>query len=187
MGRRAAHPGKHYVARADNIRRYTNQRFEADGLDEAPESLDEPMPPKEVPLTKPDAAPGGEAALLLHLDDLHPESLPLAGTRIVRVGGLVAHAPGASERVRQADEAAMADGLARAAAHFGCEAMPATGDWAGGLPIVTAWAPVGPSAEALPDGCLRVRRAWDEATWPVSRRGFFKVRQAIPAILADLG
>ncbi|WP_375465367.1 FAD-binding domain-containing protein [uncultured Methylobacterium sp.] len=183
--------GKHYVARAENIRRHTEGRFEPAGLDEHPASLDEERPPREVPLPPADAAPEGEVALLLHLDDLHPEDLPLGRARVVRVGGSIAHAPGASERVRAADRAAMADALARAGDHFGCPARPIDGgtaggtedDWSGGFPMVTAWAPVGPSADALPAGCLRVRRAWDEAAWPLSTRGYSRLRKAIPGVL----
>ncbi|WP_342151449.1 FAD-binding domain-containing protein [Methylorubrum sp. SB2] len=178
--------GKHYVARADNIRRYTEGRFDPTGLDEYPDALEEQRPPREEKLGPADTPPTGEVALLLHLDDLHPESLPLDGAKVRRVGGLVAHAPGAAEQVRAADEAAMADGLGRAAAHFGCEVAPSIGpDWTGGLPVVTAWAPVGPSADALPEGCLRVRRAWDEAAWPLSTRGFFKLRSGIPRLLSE--
>ncbi|MCJ2014753.1 FAD-binding domain-containing protein [Methylobacterium sp. J-076] len=176
--------GKHYVARAENIRRYTNGRFDPVGLDEYPDSLDEPMPPREVALPVADTPPPGDVALLIHLDDLHPESLPLAGARVARVGGLLAHAPGASDRVRAADAAALADALDRAGAHFGCEAGPATGDWSGDRPVVTAWAPVGPSAEGLPAGCLRVRRAWDEAAWPFSTRGYSRLRSRIPQVVS---
>ncbi|MET0258735.1 MAG: FAD-binding domain-containing protein [Methylobacterium sp.] len=175
--------GKHYVARAENVRRYTDGRFDPAGLDEYPDPLDEPNPPREVPLPPADAAPAGDVALLLHLDDLHPESLPLAGARIVRVGGLLAHATEASERVRAADAAAMADALDRAGTHFRCAAGPAVADWAGGRPTVTAWAPVGPSADALPADCIRVRRAWDEAAWPLATRGFTRIRKAIPQLL----
>lgn len=175
--------GKHYVARSENIRRYTEGRFEATGLDEYPESLDEPMPPREVRLPSADSPPVGEVALLLHLDDLHPESLPLGAATVVRVGGLVAHAPGASDRVRAADVAAMADAVERAARHFACQVVPAGGELAGGLPVVTAWPPVGPSATALPEGCLRVRRAWDEVAWPRSTRGYSRLRSAIPDVL----
>lgn len=178
--------GKHYVARAENIRRYTEGRFDPAGLDEFPDPLEEERPPPEVRLAPADAPPSGEIALLLHLDDLHPESLPLGGATVRRVGGLVAHAPGASERVRAADAAAMDDGLARAAAYFGCDIHEAVGpDWSGGLPVVTAWAPLGPSAETLPEACLRVRRSWDEAAWPLATRGFFKLRSAIPRLLSE--
>jgi deoxyribodipyrimidine photo-lyase len=176
--------GKHYVARAENIRRYTNGRFDPAGLDEHPDPLDEAMPPREVPLPRAEAPPAGEVALLLHLDDLNPETLPLGAARVVRVGGLVAHAPGASDRVRMADDAAMADALARAEAHFACPAAPAAPGWDEGCRTVTAWAPVGPSADALPAGCLRVRRDWDEAAWPSATRGYSRLRKAIPQILA---
>jgi len=176
--------GKHYVARADNIRRYTEGRFDPAGLDAFPDPLEEDVPPREVRLAPADPLPKGEIALLLHLDDLHPESLPLGGATVRRVGGLVVHAPGASAAVRAADAAAMADALERAAAHFGCEIRTVEPDWAGGLPVVAAWAPVGPSAEALPDGCARVRQAWDEAAWPLATRGFFKLRSAIPRLLS---
>ena len=179
--------GKAYAARAENIRRYTAGRFSPAGLDENPVPLAEPDPPPTVPLRPADAAPSGPVALLLHLDDLHPESLPLGAAKVVRIGGLLAHAPGATERVRQADAQAMADAITRAAQCFGCHAGPAAPGWHGGLPVVTAWAPLGPSAAALPAGCLRVRRPWDELTWPRATSGYFKMRTAIPAILRDLG
>jgi deoxyribodipyrimidine photo-lyase len=179
--------GKHYIARAENIRRYTEGRYDPAGLDEYPDALDEATPPREVALPRTGAEPAGDVALLLHLDDLHPESLPLVGAHVVRVGGLLAHAPGASDRVRAADAAAMADALDRSAAHFGCEARLVVSDWAGHLPVVTAWAPVGPSADALPDGCTRVRRRWDETAWPRSTRGYSRLRSAIPAVLTESG
>ena len=176
--------GKHYVARAENIRRYTEGRFDPEGLDEYPDALDEAMPPREIALPAADPTPAGPVALLLHLDDLHPESLPLGAAQVTRIGGLVAHAEGASERVRAADAAAMRDALDRAAAHFGCAAGPTVDGWAGGLPVVTAWAPVGPSAAALPGGSARVRRSWDEAAWPLSNRGYSRLRSAIPRLTA---
>ncbi|NEU14091.1 deoxyribodipyrimidine photolyase [Methylobacterium sp. BTF04] len=175
--------GKHYVARAENIRRYTDGRFDPAGLDEYPDPLDEPMPPREVALAPAASPPDGAVALLLHLDDLHPESLPLGPAKVVRIGGLMSHAPGASDRVRAADAAAMSDGLDRAAAHFGCDARIVAPGWSGDRPVVTAWAPVGPSAETLPSECIRIRRRWDEATWRLSTRGFFKVKSAIPRLV----
>ena len=179
--------GKVYAARAENIRRYTDGRYSPAELDENPTALQEDVVPAQKPLPPAGLAPQGDVALLLHLDDLHPESLPLGTASVVRVGGLLAHTPGAVERVRQADEAAMADTLARAAAHFGCAAGPVAEGWAGDLPVVTAWAPVGPSADALPQGCTRVRRHWDSLTWPKSTRGYFQVKTAIPAILREVG
>ena len=175
--------GKAYAARAENIRRYTAGRFVPTGLNESPVPLEEADPPHAVPLQPAAAAQSGEVALLLHLDDLHPESLPLEGAKVARVGGMLAHAPGASDRVRQADTEAMADALARAGRWFGCNAALVAPGWTGDLPVVTAWAPVGPTANALPPGCARVRRPWDELTWPRATRGYFQVKTAIPTIL----
>lgn len=178
--------GKHYVARAENIRRYTDGRYSPDGLNENPEPLDGPPTPAAVAVPAADRAPDGDVALLLHLDDLHPESLELGRARVVRVGGMLAHADGAVDRVRQADRDAMEDALARAAARFGCSSGPVTDGWADDLPVVSAWAPVGPSADVLPP-CLRIRRDWDSLSWPNATRGYFQVKRAIPDILRRLG
>lgn len=178
--------GKAYAARSENIRRYTEGRYSPTNLNESPEPLDEAIPPRLVPLPAADTLPSGDVALLLHLDDLHPESLTLGNARVTRVGGLLAHAPNASEPVRQADEQAMADVLARAERCFGCNAVPAVPGWHDDLPVIAAWAPVGPSADSLPPGCLRTRRQWDELAWPHATRGYFQVKTAIPAILREL-
>ena len=175
--------GKPYAARAENIRRYTEGRYNPTGLNEDPVALDEPEPPAPTPLPPAGTAPRGKIALLLHLDDLHPESLDLGGAEVARIGGLVAQAPGAVERVRRFDSAAMDDALARSAAHFDCPAFPAEEGWNDGLPIVAAWAPVGPSAEALPP-CIRLRRDWDSLAWPRATRGYFQVKAVIPTLVA---
>ncbi len=175
--------GKVYAARADNIRRYTDGRFSPEGLNEFPTAIEEMDQPGAAALPKADPVPKGDIALLLHLDDLCPESLPLNQARVVRVGGLLAHAPDAVADVRRADEQAMADALERARAHFGCDAVSVEEGWAGDLPVVTPWAPVGPSASALPSDCKRVRRLWDDLTWPRATRGYFQLKTAIPNVL----
>ena len=129
-----------------------------------------------------DTAPTGDVALLLHLDDLNPESLVLASARVVKVVAVTAHAEGASEQVRAADREALADALARSGAHFGCETGAAEPGWKEGHPLVKAWAPIGPAADRLPP-CIRTRRDWDELTWPKSTRGYFQLRSAIPHLL----
>jgi deoxyribodipyrimidine photo-lyase len=159
--------GKHYVATRENIRRFTEGRYDPIGLNERPAPLTEPLPLPAQALAGGDPAPKGEAALLVHLDDLHPESLDLKPARIVRVCPLVAHAEGAAEAVRGFDRAAMQDALIRASAHFGCD----VGATVPGLPLVTAWAPVGPSASGLPPAS-RVRRSWDDAVWPRCSGGY---------------
>ena len=175
--------GKHYVARRDNIRRFTDGRYDPQGLDEDPTSRDEMQPPREEPIPAVSPVPDGDVALLLHLDDLHAESLPLGRAMVKRVGGLIVHAPGAVDLVRAADRDAMADALRRASAHFDCPAEIIGDGWDTGLPIVTAYAPVGPSAADLLPGCIQIRRAWDEAAWPLANRGYSRVRSAIPRLM----
>jgi deoxyribodipyrimidine photo-lyase len=154
--------GKHYVARAENIKRFSAGRYAPSGLNESPRPLSEPDPlPLPRVLTPPGDAPPGEATLLLHLDDLHPESLPLGRTRILSVYPVIAHARGAAEPVRRADRLAMADAIARAATHFACPVAPPEP----GMPVIAAWAPLGPSGAALPP-CARVMRPRDRAAAP---------------------
>lgn len=77
--------GKAYVARAENIARYTQGRFHPKELKENPQPLTEEVEHSLVPVPTVDPLPDGEVALLLHLDDLHPESLDLCGTRVAVV------------------------------------------------------------------------------------------------------
>ncbi len=178
--------GKAYAARAENIARYTEGRFRPTGLSESVEALTEAEAPPLAPLAPADSLPRGDVALLLHLDDLRPETLPLSSARVVRVGAVVAHADGASDQVRAADREAMTDALERAREHFECEIAPVGAGWNDGLPVIASWAPVGPSADLLPSS-LRVRREWDERSWPRSTRGYFQLRSAIPQLLGLTG
>jgi deoxyribodipyrimidine photo-lyase len=190
--------GKHYVARAENIARFTAGRFDPRGeLDENPLPLPAPPLPPLRPLRAPDALPAGPVALLLHDDDLHAESLLPPGTRVAAIAGLAvpaARSPlGCSALVEGHVREALADGVARAGRHFQAPtAMLAPGALAGwiasqGVPVVTPWAPVGWTAEALAGlPLLRLRRDWDSACWPLATRGFFPFRAQIPALLAQL-
>jgi deoxyribodipyrimidine photo-lyase len=188
--------GKHYVARAENIARYTGGRFAPHGaLNETPMPLQEPDPPAPRPIPVLPAPPRGPVVLLLHEDDLHPESLPLAGLEVSRVIGLCcpeARSPlGAAPLVQRFDEGALEDGLNRAAAFFGVSAGRVARD---DLPailardvVVMAEAPVGWVADFLrPYAVMPLRRHWDGACWPLAERGFFPFGQHIPRLCAAL-
>ncbi len=176
--------GKHYVARADNIARYTEGRFHPLGqLDETPEPLVEMVTHPRQPLAEAGHLPEGRFALLLHDDDLGFDSLGLDPAQVESVG-LVSTANGA-EKARNFAQGMLADTRERLGS--GQILQPAeVADWvaARSVPVVTPWAPVGGNADLLADlDLIRIRREWDSAIWPLATRGFFHLRQALPDLL----
>ena len=195
-------PGKHYLARAENIRLNTLGRFDPAGqLDEqalpvpmvAPNPPPGAIPPAQVPATD-------RVALLLTEEDLSPETLPVGAT-VVALAALTT--PSADSPAGRFAAGAVADGLDRAGAQFGLagqllapEAVAAWALDAGVSEVVTACAPLGPSARALDEieralalvsiRLVRVRRAWDTRCWPLATKGFFAFRQHIPKLVAGL-
>lgn len=181
--------GKHYVARAENIRRYTEGRFDPHGLDEEAEPLpydgDAPM----TPPARGDAMPAGPYALVIHADDTGFDALGLPPP--MRVIGVTAHGlAGASAAARAFAEGAVADAAARAGAAFGCPVV-LVADWPepGDLPLVAPWLTVGPLRDSLPDDypLAQLRNPYDAALWPLATAGFFKVKSRAAAALAPLG
>ena len=183
--------GKHYLARAENIARYTQGRFDPRGeLNEAAAPLDEPGPPPAGALPPGAPPPRGRVALLLHDDDVGfwPE-----GCEVAAVAGLCFPAErsmaGAASPATAFTQAALADGLHRAGERAGVApqqvALEDIAEWAQGLPVVMPWTPVGWTAEMLA-GQPGSRRAWDSICWPLARAGFFPFKARIPAILGAL-
>jgi deoxyribodipyrimidine photo-lyase len=183
--------GKHYVARAENIARYTGGRHDPAGqLDEDPAPLTEPEAPPAHRLSAADPAPAGDVALLLHEDDCAVETLPLGDARVRALAGFCARR-GEAPAVDAFAQAAVEDALARAEARFDVPgrllAPDALAGWTD-LPVVTPHAPVGPAATALASTtATRIRRDWDALTWPHAARGFFQMRSRIPELLDALG
>ncbi len=179
--------GKHYVARAENIARYTGGRFHPAGqLDEAPEPLTETLTLQRTPLPPPEPMPHGAFDLLLHDEDLHPDSLPLDRLHARRIA-IVSGAGGAEPVVAFAHGAAR-DTAARLEREVTLLGPDEVAGWIGAAerPIVTPWAPVGAVQALLEDHRLvRVRREWDTAVWPYATRGFFQVKGRIPGLLAS--
>ncbi len=191
--------GKTYLARPDNITTYTGGRFHPDGLSPVAAPFTEPALPRAAPLA-PCPALTGPCALLLTIEDLHPESLPLPELTGI---GLLADA-GAPPRLAAWRAQALQDAADRAQCHFNKPAVMLDGTeavvaWARGLgvpSVATAYAPVGPTQDRLSSmaaamaaegiALVPVRRAWDEAAWPHATRGFFAFREQIPRLIAGL-
>lgn len=196
--------GKHYLARADNIARWTGGRFRPHGLlKEAAAAQTEPpldLDPRPIPaLPAPD--PGIPSGLLLTPEDLTPERSVLSGHPIVGVAGGwdrgIGRRLALSPQVVGFSVGALTDGLTRAAEHFRVpmevldtdDWQGAAEDWARGLAvkqILTLEAPVGPWRDAL--GALGERlarhgvrlayqrRRWDAELWPAASKGYFAFR-----------
>ncbi|MDX2233494.1 MAG: FAD-binding domain-containing protein [Hyphomonadaceae bacterium] len=193
--------GKHYLARAANIRMNTGGRFNPEGdLDERALPLTEDGP---TPTPAPPPAGGTLAtrrvALLLTEEDLHAESWALSAH--VAACAALDSPPSAGIPASRFTAGALGDGLVRAQAHFGCAAEMLRPDavvsWAKGLgvtEIVTAYTPVGRLARDLLtlDGrasmeglrVVRLQRPFDTRVWPHAKAGFFKLREKIPQLIA---
>ena len=196
--------GKPYKATAGNIARYTDGRFSPGGeLSHPAQALEDdwngtpaPVPPGGKP------TPGVKTLLVLHEDDLHPESIPqLRGLDVAAVVGIqctAGRSPLPPEELPAAFTGeAVSDGLRRAGEAFGAETrfledaerIAEAAASVGAGQVVTPYAPVGPVQDRLAaeerDGLrlVRVQRDYDCETWPYCTKGFFAVRKQIPGLV----
>lgn len=194
--------GKPYLARAANIRENTLGRFDPAGqLDEQAVALRE-----DGVVPAPAALPAGgdvearRVALLLTEEDLHAESWSFAADVAACAALVVPGVAASGSPAARFSEGALADGLARAGAHFGVateqlspEAVVA---WARGLgvdDVVTGYAPTGlvawslamlkPALAAEGIRLVQLQRPFDRRVWPHARAGFFKLREQIPRLV----
>lgn len=207
--------GKHYLARADNIARYTAERpgaaLTAEGLAEEAEPLTEPQDYTRQPLVLPTPTAGANLAapfaLLLHDEAAHhvPLDLPAAPTLVIGAARPAARSPlEVAGVVRRFAEDAVASGMTDAAAAYGCTVV----DWRAGEPLAPIMAAAGVERIALPylpQGWTR-DALWpdlaqiaskgrlvtllgelDRVTWPRAKAGFFGVAKAIDDILRECG
>ena len=203
--------GKTYLARPDNIAKYTDGRFKAaTGLASNAVPLEGPPAPPTiaVPVTT-DWDHTLSTGLLVTEDDLDPlslfdDELPFRCAAVMSatdrrsplgVGPLVrGFVQGAIDDTR--------DRLVSKSCIVGepTDTVASVEDWARGeglRQIVTAHTPVGPTAEALGElrtalaehdiAVIPVLRDFDQAAWQHATRGFFPFREKIPSILAKLG
>jgi deoxyribodipyrimidine photo-lyase len=202
--------GKTYLARPDNIVKYTRGRF---GRSEAlaataPALPRDPMPPPAGLRTLRPIPSVGPLAVLLTEEDLTPESWEVPVQRVVAIIAVdTARAyRGASASVIAFKQAALRDALARARQHFGVpdasadltcpDEIPHELARIRGASWVTSELPVGPARTAV-DASLgvdqsggprlcEVRRRWDAAFWPHATGDFRKLETRIPSILHGL-
>ncbi|MDJ0827509.1 MAG: FAD-binding domain-containing protein [Rhodobacter sp.] len=200
-------PGKTYTATASNIARYTEGRFnplhQLTPVTAPVEGL--PNPPHSDPPQSGAWDPGKRTGLLLTEDDLSPGFLFAQGLRPAATAVLLgtgARSPlTVSPHVVAFTTAAAEDAVARFSDRLGPVTSPtedpvAIAAWAGenGLDqIVLPYAPVGPAADriaALADltevPVIQVLRPSDQRAWPQATHGFYRFKENIPRLIADL-
>jgi hypothetical protein len=206
--------GKTYLARPDNIEKFTGGRYRPDGLATEAPALEGPELPAAEALVE--AASGADCAgksvvLLVHPEDLHPESLlpdAVAVESVVTVNRVTAPTDWPfGEKAQRFVDGAMSDARQRAESHFRVPVAEAPALTARALidrarssgvdTVLTPYAPVGPMADALALldeeladaglALIRLRRRWDELAWPNATRGFFPFKKKIPALLDQTG
>lgn len=207
--------GKRYLARPDNIARYTAQHpdgpLAAQGLAEEAEALTEAAEHPRQKLDLPGLIAAGDLAepfaLLLHDEAAHaaPLALPAAPALVIGAERAAARSPGGAARLAQDfASAALAGGMAEASAHYGCPAIA----WRAGENlgevlaqhgierIAVPYLPQGWSRDALwpqlaplaDEGrVITLLPEVSRVTWPHAKAGFFGVAKQIEAVLGQCG
>jgi deoxyribodipyrimidine photo-lyase len=190
--------GKTYLARPDNIARYTEGRFRPNGLATVAHPLDGPPPPAprplpETPVPRRDVGTGlilteEDLSLGFVLETLRPEAT------LVLLSAEGRSPLAISPTVRAFTRGAAEDAVARWSERLGPVTWATTPEeaatWCASFgQIVTPCAPVGPAADALdalPCPVLRLRRGFDDRAWPHARAGFFRFKDRIPSLLGAI-
>ncbi|MCH8475402.1 MAG: hypothetical protein LAT55_09265 [Opitutales bacterium] len=205
--------GKPYLARAENIQKFTGGRFYPKGqLVEDAEPLTEDMTFSRGVLPAGDPWPpedGRRRGLLLLVEDCSVEETPLGKISLAALAGwspeAVLEKYGISARPVNFQRGALADALQRAGQCWGKDPEMLQGPcpvaelkkWIeeNALDELIVFAPpVGPWQEAWRDlrmglGSFPVRslrRPWDDALWPRATAGFFRFKKGIATVLEEL-
>ena len=192
--------GKTYLARADNIERYTDGRFRPTGLSLIADPLVEAENPPAAPAPVGDEMPESDYLLLLTDDDMTPE-MPHRGDALImtaddrRALGAPAAASAEFQAGAMSDLSARLGGVDHVEAADWAETLVERAEVAGVSDIVTPYPPVGWSADriaaaeqALKEAGVtvhRVMRDYDRAAWPYAHKGFFALKKRIPKLIGQ--
>ena len=188
--------GKTYLARPDNIAKYTNGQFHPTGLATFAPPLEGTPHPDRGPLPVSDPLdPTQRTGLLITEEDLSPgwllDQCKPAATAFVQTTS--ARSPlVVSSTVTDFVSAAMQNTAARFGDRLGSISHitpDGIATWAADndiTQIVTAYIPTGPTKDALAQTKLAQQiRPYDSAAWPHATHGFFKFKDKIPQLLAQ--
>ena len=194
--------GKTYLARHANISKYTDGRFDPQGLAQDAVPLRGADHPPRQPLAIPNTIdPGKRTGLLITPEDLSPGIVARA-VRVPSAVAIISHRTEMShlemsDRVLNWERQAMQDVAARWQDQLGeIEWVSSLDAWVKSHAleqVVTAETPVGVEAQALDRltsqtgiRVVRIRRPYDSAAWPHATHGFFRFKEKIPALIGGL-
>lgn len=205
--------GKHYVARASNITKFTDGRFHPKGLNENAGPLPGEPHGKPAVLEPLRPLPSGETAFLLFTEDeCRAEELHVGSNTVIAGAGWnlapVRSDLALGERVADFSQGAMADAATRCGAQFNAsfgvhhgagrldELMQAIAQ-SGAQTVIAPYTPTGHARPHVMKLAARlraesidfheVRRDWDSRAWPHATKGFFAFKEKIPQFLMDAG
>ncbi|MGB7417847.1 MAG: FAD-binding domain-containing protein [Erythrobacter sp.] len=205
--------GKTYLAREDNIARFTENRpdgpLKAEGLAQDGPALTEERDHPRIALDLPEVPNPTDFsepyALLLHDEAASHVPLNLASPPSLIIGAArpEARSPRViGEQARKFSNDAVANGICEAGIAFGCNVISCDKD----LPLADIMSDAGLSRLALPylpkswtreallphiegavavDDRITLVRELDRATWPLAKAGFFGVKKKISSILDE--
>lgn len=206
--------GKTYLARAENVEKFTNGRFrpEPEQLTTYPKAFDAEPEGERIPLPY-FLPPQGKkrSSLLITTEDCAPEAGLLSESVMSNLEAVATVATpanpdsvGASVSVEAFKAAALADAGKRFEQATGLkvvhlsspDAIPAWFAGSGADQLITAYLPCGETRTALAGAFASVEasvgqmahivREWDSTIWPHATAGFFKVKKKIPSVLRRL-
>jgi deoxyribodipyrimidine photo-lyase len=189
--------GKTYLARPDNIAKYTDGRFEPKGLATFAAPLEgPPAPPRGAMPVSGTIDPALRTGFLITEEDLSPGWLAqqINPSAVAMVQATAQRSPLAvSHRVTAFVADAQKDAAARYADKLGpiTQVTPnAVTEWATAhdiAQVVTSYIPTGPTRDALKGVHIcQIIRPYDSTAWPHATHGFFRFKDKIPALLGDI-
>lgn len=200
--------GKTYLARAENIQRFTNGRFAPKGLAQvAPPLNDTAHTTRPKTIDPPNRyLDGHRTGFLLHSEDLniahlthYSDCIASAVYRPIDTNTILVSSPNLLEFNNATLDAAAKHWKPNLLNCSDVDTLDAILSWAleNKLEqIVTPYAPVGSTSQMLEKmksllgnhgiQLTQVMRAYDIISWPYATKGFFKFREKIPKILTSL-
>lgn len=194
---------KTYLARAENIEKYTEGRFCPTGLARVADPLTETADHPRRPIAPCNAPSSGPYLLLLTEEDLcGAELMPHEPAGVLGLLATHGRSPQPIGEVAQGFAGAALSGIL-----VNTDVQPQSADdWSvpilaaaqrvGVRTVATAYPPIGPLRARLDRAepklaeagvvLHRVRRNYDSIAWPYANAGFFKLKKKIPTILTNL-